>query len=590
MRKKVTFEKGETKQLIKKLWKYFRPYKWYMVLLFVISSIGCVLVALSPFLLKTFVQDISDLFQTSNVAINKIITEGLIIIIFLVAGNICQTLLFVFMAVYAQKIASVLRKEMTEKFDKIPLKRYDKTTIGDLSSRLSNDASDVGESSASALASIVNAVVLLVALLIAMFISSWQLSLVSLVTLPCGFALMALVAKKSDKHYKSRQKYLGAVTGKLEEVYSGLSVMRIFNTQKKETKVFSEANNELRKSWVLVNFFSGLFQPIMSFTGNLGYVGIAFVAALMAKHDPQSLVLIPSFIMFVGQLQNPLSTIAGNISTLQTALGGARRIFELLDAEEEWDESTITKVIKKPKGNIQFHHVRFGYDPGKEIIHDFNLKIKKGSKVAIVGPTGSGKTTIVNLLMRFYELNSGSIRVDGVNIKEIKREDVRKLFGMVLQDSWTFEGTIKENIIYTTPDVSKKKLVAACKVANIDHVIKTLPDGYKTVLNESSTLSVGEKQLLTIARAILQDSPFIILDEATSSVDTQTEQKIQDAMDKLIKGRTSFVIAHRLSTIKNADIILVLKDGNIIEQGSHKQLIKKHGFYEELYNSQFADN
>ena len=422
-----------------------------------------------------------------------------------------------------------------------------------------------------------------------MFVTNWVMTLSAIAATLIGFLLITLITARSQKYFVARQQELGEINGHIEEAYSGHTVLRVYNAERQFSETFESLNEKLYNASWKSQFLSGLMMPVMNFVGNLGYVTVCVVGALLALNGQITFGVIVAFMVYVRLFTSPLSQIAQALTSLQSASAAAGRVFEFLEAEEMEDESGKTKTLQNPTGQVTFSHVKFGYTPERMIIKDFNLDVKPGQKVAIVGPTGAGKTTLVNLLMRFYELNGGSISMDGVNLHDITRENVHDLFGMVLQDTWLFEGTIRENLCYGKAGITDEQLDRACKAVGLLHFIRALPHGYDTVLDASVSLSEGQKQLLTIARAMIEDAPMLILDEATSSVDTRTEILIQKAMDELTRGRTSFVIAHRLSTIKNADIILVLRDGDVVESGSHEELLAKGGFYAELYNAQFSD-
>jgi len=424
-----------------------------------------------------------------------------------------------------------------------------------------------------------------------MFKTSWVMALTAILSSILGFILMTIILSRSQKYFKAVQNELGKINGHIEEVYSGHNVVKVYNGKEEVSKEFDNINEKLYINGQKSQFYSGLMHPLMHFVGNLGYVIVCIVGALLTMNDIISFGVIVAFMIYVRLFTQPLSQIAQSMNQLQSTIAASERVFEFLDEREMLDESHKKAYLKKSqvKGNIEFSHVKFGYNADKLVIKDFSAKVKAGSKIAIVGPTGAGKTTIVNLLMKFYEINDGDILIDGVSTKDLTRENVHDLFVMVLQDTWLFEGSIKDNIRYNQKDVSDERIIEVCKVVGLDHFIKTLPKGYDTILGDIDSLSQGQKQLLTIARSMILDSPFLILDEATSSVDTRTELLVQNAMDELTKGRTSFIIAHRLSTIKNADLILVMREGNIVEQGNHKSLLEQNGFYRELYNSQFQD-
>ena len=489
----------------------------------------------------------------------------------------------------ANGYAKRLRTSISEKINRLPLKFFDHNLSGDILSRVTNDVDTIAQSLNNSLSTLVSASTLFIGSIIMMFVTNYIMAITAIVSSLIGFVLMFIILGKSQKYFTRRQTELGNLNGYIEEIYSGLNVVKTCNAKEETTLEFDKLNDKLYDCNRKSQFLSGLMQPIMSFIGNFSYVAVCVVGALLVSKDMISFGTIVAFIMYVRLFTNPLSQIAQAMTSLQTTAAASERIFGLLEDEEMSSEDNITKKLdkNKVKGNIEFKNVKFGYDDDKVIINDFTAKVKAGQKVAIVGPTGAGKTTMVNLLMKFYDINDGDILIDGTSIRDIKRSNVHDLFIMVLQDTWLFNGTVKENIIYNQKHVSDKKVEEVCKIVGVDHFIKTLPDGYDSVISDNDSVSSGQRQLLTIARGMISDSPFLILDEATSNVDTRTEELVQKAMDKLMENRTSFIIAHRLSTIKNADLILVMKDGNIIEQGNHNTLMKKNGFYANLYNSQF---
>ena len=490
----------------------------------------------------------------------------------------------------SQKMTYRMRKDISEKIHRIPMKYYESNTHGEVLSRVTNDVDTLGMSLNQSITQLITSVTTLIGVLVMMLSISGILTVIALLILPISTVLVMLVVKKSQKYFKQQQEYLGHVNGQVEEVYGGHLVIKAFNREERSREEFERDNRILYKSAMLSQFLSGMMQPIMQFVGNLGYVGVAVVGAWLAARGSISVGDIQAFIQYVRQFTQPITQIAQVSNMLQSMAAAAERVFEFLEEDEEENNGSNPIPPEAIEGNVEFEHVKFGYDPNKIIISDFSADIEKGQTVAIVGPTGAGKTTMVKLLMRFYDVNGGSIKVDGHDIREFDRSSLREAFGMVLQDTWLFNGTIMENIRYGRLDATDEEVIAAAKAAHVDRFIRTLPDGYRTELNEESgNVSQGQKQLLTIARAILADNKILILDEATSSVDTRTEIRIQKAMNNLMKGRTSFVIAHRLSTIRDADLILVMKDGDITEQGTHDQLIEKNGFYAALYNSQFAE-
>ncbi len=490
----------------------------------------------------------------------------------------------------SQKMTFRMRREISEKINRMPMKYFESRTVGEVLSRITNDVDTMGQSLNQSVTQLITSVATIIGVLIMMLTISPLMTLIAIVILPVSMLLMMSVMKFSQKHFKDHQKYLGEVNGQVEEIYSGYQVIKAFNREEQSIRTFDETNAKLYESAWKSQFFSGMMQPIMMFVGNLGYVAVAVSGSFLAAKRVIEVGDIQAFIQYVRNFTQPINQLAQISNMLQSMAAAAERVFEFLEEEEESSLAEHPVQIDQAKGDVSFSHVQFGYDPEKIIIHDFSSNVKAGQTVAIVGPTGAGKTTMVKLLMRFYNVNQGAIYVDGHDIRDFNRDDLRRQFGMVLQDTWLFKGTIMENIRYGRLDATDEEVIAAAKAAHAHHFIQTLPGGYQMELNEeASNVSQGQKQLLTIARAILADNPIMILDEATSSVDTRTEQRIQKAMDNLMKGRTSFVIAHRLSTIKNADLILVMKDGDIIEQGTHEELIAMGGFYADLYESQFEN-
>lgn len=489
----------------------------------------------------------------------------------------------------ANGYAKKLRSSISEKINKLPLKFFDHNLSGDILSRVTNDVDTIAQSLNNSLSTLVSSITLFIGSIIMMFVTNYIMAITAIVSSLIGFILMFIILNKSQRYFTARQRELGKLNGYIEEIYSGLNVVRSCNAKDETINEFDKLNDKLYDCNRKSQFLSGLMQPIMGFIGNFSYVAVCIVGALLVSKSVISFGVIVAFIMYVRLFTNPLSQIAQAMTSMQSTAAASERVFGLLEEVEMDSEDDITKKLDKHKvkGNIEFKNVKFGYDKDKIIINDFTAKVKAGEKIAIVGPTGAGKTTMVNLLMKFYDINDGDILIDGTSIKELKRDNIHSLFTMVLQDTWLFNGTVKENIIYNQKNVSNKKVEEVCKVVGVDHFIKTLPNGYDSIISDNDSVSSGQRQLLTIARGMISDSPFLILDEATSNVDTRTEELVQKAMDKLMENKTSFIIAHRLSTIKNADLILVMKDGNIIEQGNHNELMKKNGFYANLYNSQF---
>lgn len=580
--------KGTTRKIL----SYIGSYKIAIVLVMISAVAGTVFNIVGPKVLSKATTEIfnglvSKVSGGAGIDFHKI---GVILLILL--GLYCVSALFSFIQGYimsgiSQKLSFRMRKEISEKINRMPLAYFESKTVGEVLSRITNDVDTFGMSLNQSITTLITSVTTLIGVFIMMMTISPLMTLIALVILPISAFLISAVVKHSQKYFKAQQEYLGDINGTIEESYSGHTIIKAFNREEKVNQDFQETNAKLYASAWKSQFLSGLMQPIMTFVGNLGYVAVAVTGSMLAVAGSITVGDIQAFIQYVRSFTQPITQIAQVFNMLQSMAAAAERIFEFLDEEEEPVTENPVR-LEDIKGEVEFEHVRFGYDPQKPVIHDFTCHVEPGSMVAIVGPTGAGKTTMVKLLMRFYDVNSGCIKVDGENVKDFERRNLREAFGMVLQDTWLFKGTIMENIRYGRLDATDEEVIAAAKAANADHFIRTLPGGYDMELNEeASNVSQGQKQLLTIARAILADNRIMILDEATSSVDTRTEQHIQDAMANLMKGRTSFVIAHRLSTIRDADVILVMKDGDIIEQGNHKQLLAQNGFYAQLYNSQF---
>ncbi|HIU06248.1 MAG TPA: ABC transporter ATP-binding protein [Candidatus Onthoplasma faecigallinarum] len=512
----------------------------------------------------------------------------ILVVIYLVAYVVNFVQGFI-MATVNQRVSRDLRSRISVKINKLPLKYFDKVSYGEVLSRVTNDVDTIGQTLNNSVNTLIGAAALFIGSLIMMFVTNWIMAISGVVATIIGFVLMIVIISKSQKYFVAQQNVLGQVNGFVEEAYSGQEIIKAYNAEEGTTGAFEVINKKLYSSAWKSQFYSGLMQPLMGFIGNLGYVVVCVVGAVLVHYNIINFSVIVAIMIYIRLFTQPLSQLAQGVTNLQSTAAASERVFEFLDQEEMPDESMLTKKLENIKGEVEFKHVKFGYTPEKMVIKDFSVKIRPGQKVAIVGPTGAGKTTLVNLLMKFYNVNDGDILMDGVSIKDISRENVHAIFGMVLQDTWLFQGSVKENIRYSKTDVTDEMIVSACKECGIDHFIRTLEHGYDTILDDNTNISAGQKQLMTIARAMVENAPMLILDEATSSVDTRTELLIQRAMDKLTENRTSFVIAHRLSTIKNADIILVMKDGDIIETGNHEELIKKNGFYADLYNSQFEE-
>ena len=582
------------KDSLVKLVKNLKPYYLPIILSSICILIGVVLSIMAPQWLSKLTNTITEGTASFSIDMKQIAKLGIILACFYVGNAIFTYLSGFLMTGVTQKYSRDLRHNISCKINKMPLKYFDSHPYGDTLSRVTNDVDQIGQSLQQAVTMLIQSIFMLVGVLIAMFITSWQMALTALITLPLMLIFLMIIIKLAMPQFKKRQELIGTVNGIVEENFTGQLIIKAFNAEERKVKEFEKDNERLHWTMFKAQFFGGLMQPIMSFISYFAYAAVCIVGGLlMTNGNIVTFGTITAFLVYVNLFQNPLSQIAQAMNSLQLAGASATRVFEFLEEEEISDESEKKDFFeeengkKKIKGYVEFKNVCFGYNDDKIIIPDFSAQIKPGMKVAIVGPTGAGKTTIVNLLMRFYEVNSGDILIDGVSIKDMSRKEIRSIFGMVLQDTWMFYGTIRDNIVYSTKDVSDEKLKAVCKEANIWHYIKTLPGGLDHIINDDSQISGGQKQLITIARAMIEDAPLLILDEATSNVDTRTEELIQKAMDKLTNGRTSFVIAHRLSTIKNADMILVMKDGNIIETGNHEELMVKNGFYASLYNSQF---
>ena len=563
-----------------KIIRYCKRYLAVIVVALICAVAGTILTILGPDKLSDLTKVITEGIAT-GIDMERVKSIGLTLVVFYVGSAILSFGQQFIMATVTQNVTKQLRSDISGKINRLPMAYYNKTSTGDVLSRVTNDVDMISQSMNQSIGNLVSAVALFFGSLIMMFKTNVIATMI-------GFGLMSLITSHSQKYFSRQQANLGALNGHIEEIYSGHTVVKAYNGEKNAKKVFDELNNNLRDSAFKAQSLSGLMQPLMAFIGNFGYVAVCVMGAVLTMKGYIGFEIIVAFMMYIRLFTQPLAQIAQATQSLQSAAAAGERVFAFLGAEEMSDESGKTEKLGKAEGYVDFEHVKFGYeDTDKIIIHDFSAKAKPGQKIAIVGPTGAGKTTLVNLLMRFHEIQSGDIKIDGISTRDMKREEVRSQFCMVLQDTWLFEGTVRENLVYNTENVSEEKIEAACKAVGLDHFIRTLPHGYDTILNDQVSLSQGQKQQLTIARAMIADKPMLILDEATSSVDTRTELQIQKAMDALMQNRTSFVIAHRLSTIKNADLILVLKDGDIIESGNHEELLAKGGFYADLYNSQF---
>lgn len=570
-----------------KIIRYCKRYLAVIVVALICAVAGTILTILGPDKLSDLTKVITEGIAT-GIDMEGVKSIGLTLVAFYVGSAILSFGQQFIMATVTQNVTKQLRSDISGKINRLPMAYYNKTSTGDVLSRVTNDVDMISQSMNQSIGNLVSAVALFFGSLIMMFKTNVIMTLTAVIATMIGFGLMSLITSHSQKYFSRQQANLGALNGHIEEIYSGHTVVKAYNGEKNAKKVFDELNNNLRDSAFKAQSLSGLMQPLMAFIGNFGYVAVCVMGAVLTMKGYIGFEVIVAFMMYIRLFTQPLAQIAQATQSLQSAAAAGERVFAFLGAEEMPDESDKTEKLGKAEGYVDFEHVKFGYeDTDKIIIHDFSAKAKPGQKIAIVGPTGAGKTTLVNLLMRFHEIQSGDIKIDGISTRDMKREEVRSQFCMVLQDTWLFEGTVRENLVYNTENVSEEKIEAACKAVGLDHFIRTLPHGYDTILNDQVSLSQGQKQQLTIARAMIADKPMLILDEATSSVDTRTELQIQKAMDALMQNRTSFVIAHRLSTIKNADLILVLKDGDIIESGNHEELLAKGGFYADLYNSQF---
>ena len=574
------------------LWRQLSPYLKGFHLFFLVailfSVVSSIITVIGPDKLKEITDTITkgmggviDIDKITSIALTLAILYGVGALVSYSSSFIISTMI--------QRFAERLRNAIAEKINRVPLQYFDSHEQGDTLSRVTNDVDLMTQSFNQSLVQMVSSIVLLIGSIFMMFKTDWHLAVTAIVSVFAGFALSSIIMVKSQPLFKQQQDNLAKVSGYVEEIYSGHNVVISYNGRHQAKDHFDAINQDLYQSMWKSQFFSGIMMPLMQFVGNFGYVMVCIVGAALTINGDITIGTIVAFMTYVRIFTQPIGQMAQGITQLQSASAAMRRVFEFLDEEEMEDESQKTRQLETTKGHVTFEHVRFGYSPDKTIIHDFTAEAKPGQKVAIVGPTGAGKTTMVNLLMRFYDIQAGKITIDGVDTKAMSREEVHDAFSMVLQDTWLFEGTIRENLVFNQTDISDEAVEAATRAVGVHHFIRTLPNGYDTVLDDSVTLSVGQKQLLTIARALLKDAPLLILDEATSSVDTRTEELIQKAMDKLMEGRTSFVIAHRLSTIRNADLILVMKDGNIIEQGNHQELMSQNGFYADLYNSQFTE-
>lgn len=580
--------KGNSKHLtLANLKKYAGGYALPLLIALVFATLGSITSILGPDRLSEITDTITaglfttiDTEKVAKICLSLAVLYGIGAVVNYVQGFIMTTV--------TQRFSKKLRANVAEKIDRLPLQYFDSHRQGDTLSRVTNDLDTVGQSLNQSLGTLAPSVTLLIGCIIMMFRNDWMLSVTAILSVFIGFVAVVIILSKSQKHFNGQQKKLGAVSSYAEELYSGHSVISTYNAEDEVKGKFKELNDDLYDSVWRAQFLSGIMQPMMGFIGNFGYVMVCVVGSVLALNDTISFGVIVAFMIYVRLFTQPLAQLAQAFATLQSASAALSRVFEFLDEKEMTDEAHLTRQLTDTKGNVSFSHVNFGYNSDQTIINNFSVEAAAGKKIAIVGPTGAGKTTIVNLLMKFYEVNDGTIAIDGKSLHDMSRQEVHDQFCMVLQDTWLFEGTIKENLIFNQTGVTDEAVVEACKAVGIDHFIRTLPQGYDTILDDSVELSVGQKQLMTIARALIKQAPMLILDEATSSVDTRTEELIQKAMDKLMENKTSFVIAHRLSTIRNADKILVMNHGDIIEQGNHEALMEENGFYADLYNSQFA--
>lgn len=570
----------------KKLIQYCSRYSLAILVAILCAAGGTIFTLVGPDKLSDLTAVITEGMMT-GIDLAAVSRIGFTLVAFYLCSVVLSFVQHFIMTTISQVVSKQMRSDITRKINRLPMRFYSSTSHGDILSRVTNDVDMISQSLNQSVGMLVSAITLFIGSLFMMLITNVLMTLTAIIAIFIGFMLMRLITAHSQKYFARQQRHLGELNGHIEEMYSGHTVVKAYNDEAHSQETFDTLNTTLRDSAFKAQCLAGLMQPLMVFIGNLGYVAVCVTGAILTMNGQIGFEVIVAFMMYVRFFTQPLSQIAQATQSLQSGAAAGERVFEFLEAEEMEEESEKQTHLEKAEGYVDFEHVTFGYDPEKTIIHDFSAQAKPGQKIAIVGPTGAGKTTLVNLLMRFYEIQGGDIRIDGISTKSMRREDVHAQFCMVLQDTWLFEGTVRENLIYCTPNVSDEKMEQACKAVGLDHFIRTLPHGYDTILNDQLNLSQGQKQQLTIARAMIADKPMLILDEATSSVDTRTELQIQTAMDKLMENRTSFVIAHRLSTIKNSDLILVLKDGDVIESGTHEELLEKGGFYADLYNSQF---
>lgn len=593
-RQTVNEKPKKFKKTLKEMARYLKPYFPLILIAVVASVIATILQIIGPDKLKLITDEITKGLPkmvkgkpvVTAIDMDSVKSITLMLLIFYLSSLVLNLLQRFIMADVTQKISKSFREKIAVKINKLPFSYFDNTTYGDILSRVTNDVDTISQSLNQSIGTLLTSIVMLFGTLVMMIYNSGILTITTILSSLIGFVFITIIMKKSQKYFKEQQQNLGDINGQIEEVYTGHNVIKAYNAGERVIDKFEQMNTQLYTSAWKSQFLSGLMMPVMQFAGNFSYVMVCIVGGALAINGKISFGVIVAFMIYVRLFTNPLSDIAQSFNTLQRAAAAGERVFEFLN-EKELEEENVTEKLDRAKGEVEFKDVRFGYNPDKIIIKDFSVKVNPGEKIAIVGPTGAGKTTIVNLLMRFYEINDGQILVDGIDTKNLSRENLRDQFCMVLQDSWVFEASVRENITFGEKDITDEELIDVCKRVNLDHFIRTLPNGYDTILNDKQSLSQGQLQLLTIARAMVSHAPMLILDEATSSVDTRTEIIVQDAMDELAKGRTSFVIAHRLSTIKNADLILVMKDGDIVEKGKHDELLAQDGFYAQLYNAQF---
>ena len=591
-RQTVNEKPKKFKKTLKEMARYLKPYFPLILIAVVASVIATILQIIGPDKLKLITDEITKGLPKmvkgkpvmAAIDMDNVKSITMMLVIFYGSSLLLNLLQRFIMADVTQKISKSFREKIANKVNKLPFSYFDNTTFGDILSRVTNDVDTISQSLNQSVGSLLTSVVMLVGTVVMMIYNSGILTVTTILSSLVGFVVIIIIMKKSQKHFKAQQENLGDINGQIEEVYTGHNVIKAYNAGEMMIDEFEETNTKLYTSAWKSQFLSGLMMPVMQFAGNFSYVMVCIVGGALAINGKISFGVIVAFMIYVRLFTNPLSDIAQSFNTLQRAAAAGERVFEFLN-EKELEEENVTEKLDRAKGEVEFKDVRFGYNPDKIIIKDFSVKVNPGEKIAIVGPTGAGKTTIVNLLMRFYEINDGQILVDGIDTKKLSRDNLRDQFCMVLQDSWIFEASVRENITFGEENITDEELIDVCKRVNLDHFIRTLPQGYDTILNDKQSLSQGQLQLLTIARAMVSHAPMLILDEATSSVDTRTEIIVQDAMDELAKGRTSFVIAHRLSTIKNADLILVMKDGDIVEKGKHDELLAQDGFYAQLYLS-----